>query len=117
MRGGHPRRESAEVDDDDGSRRGRTAGAPDLVDRDFTASGPDQLRVADITYIRPWAGFLYVAVVLDVWSRRIVGWAMATHLRTELVLDAFDMALSQRRPEAVNELLISTQTGGVATTG
>ena len=105
------------MDDDDGSRRGRTAGAPDLVDRDFTASGPDQLRVADITYIRPWAGFLYVAVVLDVWSRRIVGWAMATHLRTELVLDAFDMALSQRRPEAVNELLISTQTGGVATTG
>ena len=75
--------------------------APDLVDRDFTASGPDQLWVADITYIRTWAGFLYLAVVLDVWSRRIVGWAMATHLRTELVLDAFDMALWQRRPEAV----------------
>ena len=56
--------------------------APDLVDRDFTASGPDQLWVADITYIRTWAGFLYLAVVLDVWSRRIVGWAMATHLRT-----------------------------------
>ena len=78
-----------------------TRPAPDLVDRDFTASGPDQLWVADITYIATWAGFLYLAVVLDVWSRRIVGWAMATHLRTELVLDAFDMALSQRRPEAV----------------
>jgi len=75
--------------------------APDLVDRDFTATGPDQLWVADITYIATWAGFLYLAVVLDVWSRRIVGWAMATHLRTELVLDAFDMALWQRRPEAV----------------
>ena len=75
--------------------------APDLVDRDFTATGPDQLWVADITYIPTWAGFLHLAVVLDVWSRRIVGWAMATHLRTELVLDALNMALWQRRPEAV----------------
>ncbi len=75
--------------------------APDLVDRDFTASGPDQLWVADITYIATWVGFLYLAVVLDVWNRRIVGWAMATHMRTELVLDALDMALWQRRPEAV----------------
>ena len=75
--------------------------APDLVDRDFTATGPDQLWVADITYISTWAGFLYLAVVLDVWSRRIVGWAMATHLKTELVLDALNMALWQRRPEAV----------------
>lgn len=78
-----------------------TRPAPDLVDRDFTASGPDQLWVADITYVPTWAGFLYLAVVLDVWSRRIVGWAMATHLRKELVLDALDMALHQRRPEAV----------------
>ena len=75
--------------------------APDLVDRDFRATGPDQLWVADITYIPTWAGFLYLAVVMDVWSRRIVGWAMATHLRTELVLDALNMALWQRRPEAV----------------
>jgi len=75
--------------------------APDLVERDFTARGPDQLWVADITYIPTWAGFLYLAVVLDVWSRRVVGWAMASHLRTELVLDALDMALWQRRPEAV----------------
>jgi putative transposase len=75
--------------------------APDLVDRDFTATGPDQLWVADITYVPTWAGFLYLAVVLDVWSRRIVGWAMATHLRTELVLEALDMALVQRRPKDV----------------
>ena len=75
--------------------------APDLVDRDFTATGPDQLWVADITYVPTWAGFLYLAVVLDVWSRRIVGWAMETHLRPELVLEALNMALWQRRPEAV----------------
>jgi putative transposase len=75
--------------------------APDLVDRDFTAPGPDQLWVADITYIPTWAGFLYLAVVLDAWSRRVVGWAMATHLRTELVLDALNMALAQRRPAHV----------------
>jgi len=75
--------------------------APDLVDRDFRADGPDQLWVADITYVPTWAGFLYLAVVLDVWSRRVVGWAMATHLRTELVLDALNMALQQRRPSNV----------------
>ena len=75
--------------------------APDLVDRDFSVEGPDQLWVADITYIPTWAGFLYLAVVLDAWSRRVVGWAMATHLRTELVLDALNMALWQRRPQAV----------------
>jgi putative transposase len=75
--------------------------APDLVDRDFTAPGPDHLWVADITYIPTWAGFLYLAVVLDSWSRRVVGWAMATHLRTELVLDALNMALAQRRPTNV----------------
>ncbi len=75
--------------------------APDLVDRDFTATGPDQLWVADITYVPTWAGFLFLAIVLDVWSRRIVGWAMATHLRTELVLEALDMALEQRKPRGV----------------
>jgi putative transposase len=75
--------------------------APDLVDRNFTATGPNQLWVADITYIPTWAGFLYLAVVLDAWSRRVVGWALATHLRTELVLDALAMALTQRRPDAV----------------
>ena len=75
--------------------------APDLVERDFTADGPDQLWVADITYIPTWAGFLYLAVVVDVWSRRVVGWSMATHLRTELVLGAMNMAVWQRRPERV----------------
>jgi putative transposase len=72
--------------------------APDLVDRQFVAAGPDRLWVADITYVPTWAGFLYLAVVLDAWSRRVVGWAMETHLRTELVLAALDMAVTQRRP-------------------
>jgi putative transposase len=75
--------------------------ARDHVDRHFVAEGPDRLWVADITYIPTWTGFLYLAIVLDVWSRRVVGWAMASHLRTELVLDALNMALAQRRPEAV----------------
>jgi putative transposase len=75
--------------------------APDLVERRFAAEGPDQLWVADITYIPTWSGFLYLAVVLDAWSRRVVGWSMATHLRTELVLEALNMALSQRRPRGV----------------
>lgn len=75
--------------------------APDLVDRDFHSDGPDQLWVADITYIPTWRGFLYLAIVLDVWSRRIVGWSMATHLRSELVVDALEMATSQRCPEGV----------------
>jgi len=76
-------------------------GAPDLVERDFTADGPDQLWVADVTYVPTWEGFLYLSVVLDAWSRRIVGWAMAGHLRTELVLEALDMALRRRHPEQV----------------
>ena len=63
--------------------------------------GPNQLWVADITYIPTGRGFLYLAVVLDVWSRRIVGWAMETHLRTALVLAALDMAVEQRQPRAV----------------
>jgi putative transposase len=82
-------------------RGDETQAVPDLVKRDFTATCPDQLWVADITYVPTWAGFLYLAVVLDVWSRRIVGWAMATHLRTELVLEALDMALVQRLPKDV----------------
>ena len=84
-----------------GRSRKETAPAPDLVERQFTASGPDQLWVADITYIPTWTGFLYLAVVLDAWSRRVVGWAMANHLKSELVLDAMNMALGQRRPQAV----------------
>ena len=75
--------------------------APDLVQRKFAASGPDRLWVADITYVHTWEGFLYLAVVMDAWSRRVVGWSMATHLRTELVLDALNMATEQRRPDGV----------------
>lgn len=73
----------------------------DLVHRDFTATGPDQLWVADITYVPTWTGFLYLAVVLDAWSRRIVGWAMATSLHTDVVLDALNMAVAQRQPRNV----------------
>ena len=75
--------------------------APDLVERQFTATGPDQLWVADITYVPTWAGFLFLAVVVDAWSRRVIGWAMETHLRTELVLAALDMAVAQRQPKDV----------------
>lgn len=75
--------------------------APDLVERNFAATEADRLWVADITYVTTWAGFLYVAVVLDAWSRRVVGWSMAAHLRTELVLDALNMAIWRRRPQGV----------------
>jgi len=75
--------------------------APDLVDRNFSVECPDRLWVADITYIPTWAGFLYLSVVVDAFSRRVVGWSMATHLRTELVLDALNMAIEQRRPQKV----------------
>ncbi len=75
--------------------------APDLVERNFSATGPDQLWVADITYIPTGTGFLLLAVVLDAWSRRIVGWAMASHLKTTRVLQALEMALGQRRPSGV----------------
>jgi putative transposase len=77
-----------------------TAPAPDLVNRAFRASAPDQLWVADITYVPTWAGFLYVAVVIDACSRMVVGWSMAGHLRTELILDALEMAVTRRRPAA-----------------
>jgi transposase InsO family protein len=79
----------------------RARPAPDLVQRQFHADQPNRLWVADATYIPTLAGFLYLAVVLDVFSRRIVGWAMRHHLATELMLAALDMALLQRRPEAV----------------
>ena len=84
------------------TRRNKNARpAPDLVDRNFTASKPNQLWVADITFVPTTAGFLYFAVVLDPWGRKIVGWSMANHLRTELVLDALEMAIGQRRPGSV----------------
>ena len=96
LRGLHPRRFVTTTIGDPASDR-----ALDHVDRHFAAEGPDRLWVADITYLPTWAGFLYLAVVLDVWSRRIVGWAIEPHLKTELVLSALNMALAQRRPQAV----------------
>ncbi len=73
----------------------------DLVDRNFRIGQLDRLWVADITYISTWTGFLYLAIVLDACSRKVVGWAMENHLKTELVLAAINMALAQRRPESV----------------
>jgi len=81
--------------------KGESRQAPDLVERNFVAEAPDRLWVADITYIPTWTGFLYLAVVLDAFSRRIVGWSMATTLATQLVLDALNMALVTRRPRGV----------------
>ena len=81
------------------TRRDPTATpAPDLVERNFLPPAPDRLWVADITQQRTGEGWLYLAVILDAFSRRVVGWSMAEHLRTELVLDALDMAISQRQP-------------------
>ena len=81
--------------------RGGGRQAPDLVERKFTAEKPNLLWVADITYVPTGAGFLYLAVVLDACSRRIVGWAMSPKLFTRLVLDALEMALATRRPKDV----------------
>jgi putative transposase len=75
--------------------------APDLVQRQFTAAAPNTLWVADMTYVPTWAGFIFLAVVLDVWSRRIVGWAIGEQLTAELVLAALNMAITQRRPSEV----------------
>ena len=76
----------------------RAPAAPDLVKRNFVPEAPDRLWVADITYARSWEGWLYLAFVLDTFSRKVVGWSMANHLRTELVLDALNMAIHNRRP-------------------
>jgi putative transposase len=92
----------------DGARQ-----APDLVERDFTAKRPNMLWVADITYIPTWAGFLYLAIALDAFSRRIVGWAMATTLHAQLVLDALNMALATRRPKDVIHHSDQGSQGGV----
>jgi putative transposase len=73
--------------------------AEDLVDRNFAAGAPNRCWVADITYLRTWEGRLYLVAVQDLYSRRIVGWAMADHMRTELVCDALQMALAHRRPD------------------
>ena len=75
--------------------------ASDLVRRKFVAERSNELWVADITFLPTLAGFLYLAVVLDAWSRRVVGWAFSTDLRTRVVLDALDMALETRKPDNV----------------
>ncbi len=75
--------------------------APDLVRRRFLAGSPNQLWVADMTYVPTWGGFIYLAVVIDVWSRRVVGWSIGEHMRAELVLAALNMAIETRKPDAV----------------
>jgi len=87
-------------------RRGRTTirvpgvrVADDLVGRDFSAPAPNRLWVADISYLRTWEGWLYIAVVVDCYSRRVVGRSIADHLRADLVVDALEMAVARRRPE------------------
>jgi len=72
--------------------------APDLLGRNFASEVPDRLWVADITYVRSTEGFVYLAFILDACSRKVVGWSMATHLRTELVVDALQMAIARRKP-------------------
>jgi putative transposase len=74
---------------------------PDLVQRRFVAEAPNRLWVADITYVPTWKGFIFLAIVLDVWSRRVVGWAIGEQMTADLVLAALNMALAQRRPKAV----------------
>ncbi|MBA3368987.1 MAG: DDE-type integrase/transposase/recombinase, partial [Geodermatophilaceae bacterium] len=76
----------------------------DLVDRQFHAERPDQLWVVDLTYIRSWVGFAYLALVIDVFARRIVGWALATHLRTDLPLEALELAIWTRQRHGVEDL-------------
>jgi putative transposase len=87
-------------------KRGRTSisvpgvrVADDLVERRFRPAGPNQLWVAVVTYLRTWQGWLYLAAVQDAYSRAIVGWSMADHMRAELVVDALQMAVARRRPD------------------
>jgi len=85
--------------------------ARDLVERDFTASAPNRLWVGDFTYVRSWEGVSYFAFIIDVFSRKIVGWQLASHMRTTLVLDALRMALGIRQPGADFELVAHTDAG------
>jgi putative transposase len=84
---------------------------PDLVQRDFTASEPNQLWVADLSYLRCWEGLVFFAFVIDAHSRMIVGWQLASHMRTDLVLDALRMALGTRGPGADVELVHHSDQG------
>jgi putative transposase len=89
------RKRRTTIPDEDAVERAR-----DLLQRDFTTTRPNEKWVCDLTYLRTWNGFLYLAFVLDCYSRMIVGWQLATHMRTELVLDALEMANGLRRPGA-----------------
>jgi putative transposase len=84
---------------------------PDLVQRDFSAEGPNRLWVGDFTYLRSWEGALFFAFVIDAFSRKVVGWQLASHMRTDLVLDALRMALGQREPGADVALVAHTDRG------
>ena len=84
---------------------------PDLVKRDFTATAPNRLWVGDFTYLRCWEGVVYFAFILEVFSRMIVGWQLASHMRTDLVLDAVRMALGLRAPGADFELVGHSDAG------
>jgi putative transposase len=84
---------------------------PDLVQRDFRASRPNELWVADLTYLRSWQGVSYLAFVIDAWSRMVVGWQFASHMRTDLCLDALKMALGLREPGADIELVHHSDRG------
>jgi putative transposase len=84
---------------------------PDLVERDFSATGPDRLWVGDFTFLRCWEGALFFSFVIDVFSRKVVGWQLASHMRTDLVLDALRMALGQREPGADFQLVAHTDRG------
>jgi putative transposase len=85
--------------------------APDLIERDFSAVGPDRLWVADFTYLRCWEGVVFFAFVIDAFSRRIVGWQFAAHMRTDLVLDALRMALARRADGADVQLIHHSDAG------
>jgi putative transposase len=91
--------------DPDAARR------PDLVQRNFSADEPNRLWVGDLSYLRGWEGIVYFAFIIDVFSRRVVGWQLASHMRTDLVLDALRMALATREPGADFRLVAHSDRG------
>ena len=95
LRGRHPRAWKRTTIGGD-----RPVPAPDLIGRDFTAARPDTKWCGDVTYIKTWDGWAYLATVIDLYSRKVIGWAVAAHMRTSLVTAALDMAIAARRPPA-----------------
>ncbi|AND15936.1 IS3 family transposase [Rathayibacter tritici] len=93
---------------------GDPAGIPDLVKRDFTAQRPGYKWVGDITYIRTWEGWVYLATVLDCYLKKAVGYALADHMRTELVIEALEMA-ARNRPDGFSETIFHSDRGSVYT--